>query len=89
MFVWELVEAEGSLRRGRGIKGWLNSFDRDSMERGEDRRGWASMVKLTIGEGRNILDVDVKVGSVQPLAEGVVSADAVRLVGLCVSCVIR
>ena len=38
MFVWELVEAEGSLRRGRGVKSWLNSFDRDSTERDEDGR---------------------------------------------------
>lgn len=38
MFVWELVEAEGSLRRGRGIKSWLNSFDRGSAERDEDGR---------------------------------------------------
>ena len=37
MFVWELVEAEGSLRRGREVKSWLNSFDRDS-ERDENGR---------------------------------------------------
>ena len=35
-FVWELVEAEGSLRRGRGAKSRLDSFDRDSVQRGED-----------------------------------------------------
>ena len=38
IFVWELVEAEGSLRRGRGVKAWLNSFDLDSTERDEDGR---------------------------------------------------
>lgn len=37
-FVWELVEADGSLRRGRGMKSWLDSFDRDSTGRGGDRR---------------------------------------------------
>lgn len=31
--VWELVEADGSLRRGRGVKSWLSSFDRDSTGR--------------------------------------------------------
>lgn len=61
MFVWEFVEAEGSLRRGRGVKSWLNSFDRDPTERDEDRRRQGPKVKLTIGEGRNILDVYVKV----------------------------
>ena len=36
MFVWEDIEAEGSLRRGRGADSWLKSFDRDSADRGED-----------------------------------------------------
>jgi len=27
---------DGSLRRGRGVKSWLSSFDRDSTERDED-----------------------------------------------------
>ena len=36
MFVWELVRVEGSLRRGRGVKSWPNSFDRDSTKRDED-----------------------------------------------------
>ena len=37
-FVWELVEAEGSLRRGRGVKSWPNSFDRDPAKRDEGGR---------------------------------------------------
>jgi len=36
VFVWEVVEVEGSLRRGRGVKSWLSSFDRDSVKRDED-----------------------------------------------------
>lgn len=36
VFVWEFVEVEGSLRRVRGVKSWLSSFDRDSAKRDED-----------------------------------------------------
>lgn len=36
MLVWELVEMEGSLRRGRWVKSWVNSFDRDSTKQDED-----------------------------------------------------
>lgn len=88
-FTWELTEVEGSLWRGRGVKSWLNSFDRDSTKRDENERRRASKFRLTICERRNILDVDVKVRIFKPLAESVESVGADRLIGLYGSSVIR
>lgn len=54
------MEADGSLRRGRGVKSRVNSFDRDSVEKGEDGLRHQK-TRLTVGERRNILDVNIEV----------------------------
>jgi len=58
MFVWELVEAEGSLRRGRGVKPWPNSFDRDPTKR--DENGYLRHQKLdsrSVREGISLMSM--------------------------------
>lgn len=54
------MEADGSLRRERGVKSRVNSFDRDSVKKGEDGLRHQK-TRLTVGERRNILDVNIEV----------------------------
>ena len=49
---------EGSLRRGRGVKSWLNSFDRDSAKRDEGGRFRRQKIdSLSVREGISLISM--------------------------------